>query len=73
MQALAFEDPWLASASGDGSIILLNVEAQLKAGPGARGLSSTCRQLSTPGGPAFCVDIGEQWLCCGSQSEQVGG
>lgn len=80
VQSLAFEDPWMASASADGSVIMMNTEAQLKkaaglakAGPGASGarcLNGNCRQFQAAGA-AYAVDIRDQWLVCGSASEVV--
>mmetsp|Transcript_18851 Transcript_18851/g.40588 ORF Transcript_18851/g.40588 Transcript_18851/m.40588 type:complete len:567 (-) Transcript_18851:1282-2982(-) len=71
VHGLAFEDPWLASASSDGTVLMMNTEEQRKAATGMRALSSNCRQFMTPSGPALCVDIAEQWLACGSESETV--
>lgn len=77
VHALSFEDPWLATASGDGTVILLNTETQLgragsAGGAGAgRCLSANCRQLQAPGGAAFCVDLADCWVVCGSESETV--
>ena len=81
VQSLSFEDPWLASASSDGTVALIDIEAQLRDGPGAgsaRGGASRSaaatpsrRQLHTPSGPAYCVDIADQRVVCGSESETV--
>lgn len=66
---LAFEDPWLASSSRDGTVMLMNTEAGLKNAKFTT--SSTRRQLQGQQGPGYCVDISEQWLACGSESEVV--
>ncbi|KAG1664127.1 hypothetical protein FOA52_011950 [Chlamydomonas sp. UWO 241] len=51
--SLAFEDPWLASSSADGTLRMAS------------------RQLQAPSGPAYCVDLFDQWVACGSEAEVV--
>ena len=85
VQSLSFEDPWLASAASDGSVLLIDVDAQHRGGSATgtwrstfRGSSggpspaSCChRYLHTPAGPAYCVDLSDQRVVCGSESETV--
>ncbi len=65
---LSFEDPYLASASSDGTVLLVNTEENNAGGsrrPPAR------QPLHTPSGPAYCVDIADQKVVCGSESQVV--
>ena len=73
---LKFEDPWLAAATYSGSVLLLDVEAVLRGGGGGRiagrhrGFQTKQRavrhRLLGPKGAAFCVDIADNFLACGS-------
>lgn len=36
-----------------------------------RCLGPHCRQLMSPGGPATCIDMKDQWLACGARSATV--
>jgi hypothetical protein len=92
INCLSYEDPWLACACADGSVVMINTEVALgsqrgcgvpaqaakKCGGrgrggrgGAGGDASSYRQLSSGGGPAYSVDIAEQYLACGSESDVV--
>ncbi|KAG2494376.1 hypothetical protein HYH03_007433 [Edaphochlamys debaryana] len=70
---LAFEDPWLASASADGCIMLQETERVLAGGsPPPRSLHSACRALHCPPGqPALCLDLADQRLAAGTDSGVV--
>lgn len=104
-QGLAFEDPWLATASADGTVALINTEGCMRESPttahttwaslapcissrhtscsslgavdataaaarrGARPAPRT-RQFQTSF-PAYCVDLADQWLAAGSESNDV--
>ncbi|GAX79892.1 hypothetical protein CEUSTIGMA_g7332.t1 [Chlamydomonas eustigma] len=80
--ALSFEDPWLATAASDGSVTLVNTEANHRASSSSSSCSSwhatrrssvgiIYRQLHSPAGPAYCVDIADQRVVCGSESQTV--
>lgn len=88
VQSLSYEDPWLATASADGTIVMMSTEGcmghrlcnmrgsasnsyggALLASRDAAG--SRIRQFQTQAGPAYCVDLAEQYLVCGSESETV--
>lgn len=77
VSSLAFEDPWLVSGSSDGTVQLINTESAAVRDPAscvknaAHVLTTNCRQLQGPGGPVFAVDIGDQWLACGAESDVV--
>lgn len=75
LRGLSFEDPWLAAATSDGAVLLLDAESALRGGRGndstlhrrIPGRGKAARQrLSGPSGPAFCVDISDNALACGS-------
>lgn len=77
VQSIAFDDPWMAAAMDDGATLLLNADAAMRGGrsgpgPGGRaaprgGCAAVRRQFPSAGaGPAYCVDIADQWLACGS-------
>ena len=77
VQSIAFDDPWMAAAMDDGATLLLNADAAMRGGrasglPGRAALSappggSIAVKRQFPGsGPAYCVDIADQWLACGS-------
>jgi hypothetical protein len=76
VQSIAFDDPWLVAALGDGSAVLLNVDSAMRGGrPGVRRCSRNAPGPGQPvrrqfvGGaacPAFCVDIADQWMACGT-------
>ncbi|GIL84995.1 hypothetical protein Vretimale_9843 [Volvox reticuliferus] len=70
---LAFEDPWVASSSADGCIILQDSEQALAGGGGPqRAFSESCRALHCPAGqPALCLDLSDQWLAAGSENGVV--
>ncbi|GLC34183.1 hypothetical protein PLESTB_001613600 [Pleodorina starrii] len=70
---LAFEDPWLASASADGCIMLQDSEQALAGGGSPqRALNANCRALHCPAGqPALCLDLADQWLAAGTESGTV--
>jgi hypothetical protein len=40
VQALAFDDPWLAAALGDGATLLLNADAAMRGGSACSGSSA---------------------------------
>ena len=77
VQSIAFDDPWMAAAMDDGATLLLNADAAMRGGR-AGGLPSRAALGALPGGsiavkrqfpgsgPAYCVDIADQWLACGS-------
>ncbi|GMH40385.1 hypothetical protein BSKO_08289 [Bryopsis sp. KO-2023] len=75
---LAFEDPWVASCSHDGSLAMINIEKKLHS---ANEISqspaklfpraSDSRKIAWKGGPVYCVDMCSEWLACGSESPVV--
>ncbi|EIE19917.1 WD40 repeat-like protein [Coccomyxa subellipsoidea C-169] len=78
VQSIAFDDPWLAAALEDGSALLLNVDAAMR---GCRS-GARAREAVRPGpakrqfvgsgaSPAYCVDITDQWMACGSDAATV--
>lgn len=69
VNCLAFEDPWLVSASSDGCVMLMDFEVAVRSQN--RNMASPARQLLTPGGPAYSVDIADLWLSCGAESDVV--
>ena len=67
----------MAAAMDDGATLLLNADAAMRGGragglPGRAALGalsggSIAVKRQFPGnGPAYCVDIADQWLACGS-------
>ena len=73
VRALAFEDPWLSAAMSDGTVLLLDVEAAMRArrtasqrGQAAAG-GAAARTLAAPGYASYCVDIADQWLAAGER------
>ncbi|GLI66981.1 hypothetical protein VaNZ11_011076, partial [Volvox africanus] len=70
---LSFEDPWVASSSADGCIILQDSEQALAGGGGPqRAFNASCRALHCPPGqPALCLDLSDQWLAAGSENGVV--
>lgn len=75
---LAFEDPWVASCSHDGSLAMVNIEKKLHA---TNDISLTpaklfprasdTRRIAWEDGPVYCVDMCSEWLACGSESPVV--
>lgn len=74
MCSLSFEDPWLAAASSDGAITLLDINAALKAkrAGGRQGqgplAASGARSFTAPGCSPQCVDVAGQWLAAGERA-----
>lgn len=76
VQSIAFDDPWMAAAMDDGATLLLSAEAAMRGGragdarqgaPRSGGCAAVRRSFPGAGaGPAYCVDIADQWLACGS-------
>lgn len=71
VNALAFEDPWLASTSSDGVVMLLNTEQGYSPTKSHSSASRMRKQLQAHSSPAYCVDLSDQWLACGGESEVV--
>ena len=76
VQSLSFDDPWLASASSNGSVLLIDVDAQLRGGGGGSSRNPSggppChKHLHTHAGPAYAVDIADGRVVCGSESDSV--
>lgn len=78
VSGLAFEDPWLASSSHDGTMALVDLQKRLH--PHGRTASNTFsmhpgnpdhKQFATRTGPIYCVDMCNEWLACGSESSVV--
>lgn len=75
---LAFEDPWVASSSHDGTLAMTNIERKLHS---SEQLSrspaklfpkgSDHRKIALKEGPVYCVDLCSEWLACGSESPVV--
>lgn len=78
VSGLAFEDPWLASSSHDGTIALIDLQKKLHSHHRAESMNFSLhsgnpdhRQLATRTGPIYCVDMCNEWLACGSESSVV--
>jgi hypothetical protein len=72
VNSLSLDDPWLASSSSDGTVLLVNTEKAARGMTAQRGLGPNCRLLHSPSNnPAFCVDISDGWVCVGSESDTV--
>ncbi|CAL8466377.1 g5913 [Coccomyxa elongata] len=79
VQSIAFDDPWLAAALDDGSALLLNVDAAMRSGrsstrarEAARPTQAIKRQfVGSAACSAYCVDIADQWMACGSDAATV--
>lgn len=70
VSCLSWEEPWLAASYLDGSLLLLDLEACVRAGSQqAARLGAPLqrpRQFPGQGGSAFCVHLCDQWMACGS-------
>jgi hypothetical protein len=70
ISSISFEDPWVAATLLDGTLLLLNAEHSIRSG--RRGpvapanLGSRARQFPGQGGSAYCVQLADQWMACGS-------
>ena len=73
VHALSFDDPYLAAALGDGSLVLVNVDAAMRGGRGSSprgggsgsGVAPPARQFPGTGRPAYCVELRDQWMASG--------
>ena len=71
VNALSYDDPWLASASSDGTVLLVNTQ-ESSSTTNQRGLGPNCRLLHSPSNsPAYCVDVCDGWIGVGSESDTV--
>ncbi|KAK9838471.1 hypothetical protein WJX81_001301 [Elliptochloris bilobata] len=78
VHALSFDDPYLAAALGDGSLALVNVDQAMRGGRGSSprgggggGGGPAARQFPGSGRPAYCVELRDQWMASGGESEVV--
>lgn len=76
VSGVKFEDPWVASCSHDGTIAVVNIDRYIhphgdfRAGTVYK-RGTDRRQLSSPGGSAYCLDMVDQWIACGSESSVI--
>ena len=71
VRSLKLDDPWLATATADGTVALLHTEAvarQGRAGQSGAGPAASRRLFQVPQGAACCVDLLDQLLVAGSGS-----
>eukprot|EP00884_Botryococcus_braunii_P009483 jgi/Botrbrau1/18536/Bobra.0596s0003.1 len=73
VSCLSWEEPWLAATLLDGSLLLLDLEAGVRA-PSRVGHAPPVhrpRQFPGQGGSAYCVQLSDQWMACGSEEMSV--
>ena len=78
MKSLKYEDPWLAAATADGSILLIDVESSVgtltppgkqKGRPAievGKRQKAARQRLNVSQGGALCVDIQDNYVACGA-------
>ena len=78
MKSLKYEDPWLAAATADGSVLLIDVESSVGTlNPPVRQRSrpvievgkkqkAARQRLNVSQGGALCVDIQDNYVACGA-------